>query len=174
MSQNTWSPYTSHQTTQHAPPPYSPPGSSNSSKPMEELTTPWLRRRVDSNTQQPSPKWSDTAVTTPTAPNSKWHGKRSSPTSTKKTTRFRGLNIVWKRTGSTNASPRSKAGWTSAKSSPAAITSSPAAPTLVDTARVDQGVLPEKGVMLPPEQAAELLPWYMQWSRDLAGEMHRR
>src|SRR5712671_2011513 len=28
--------------------------------------------------------------------------------------------------------------------------------------------------MLPPEQAAELLPWYMQWSRDLAGEMHRR
>ncbi len=28
--------------------------------------------------------------------------------------------------------------------------------------------------MLPPEQAAELLPWYMQWSRDLAGEMHQR
>src|SRR5216684_9339153 len=28
--------------------------------------------------------------------------------------------------------------------------------------------------MLLPEQAAELLPWYMQWSRDLAGEMHRR
>src|SRR5216683_2213948 len=28
--------------------------------------------------------------------------------------------------------------------------------------------------LLPPEQAAELLPWYMQWSRDLAGEMHRR
>src|SRR5712671_3737253 len=28
--------------------------------------------------------------------------------------------------------------------------------------------------MLPPEQAAELLLWYMQWSRDLAAEMHRR
>ncbi len=28
--------------------------------------------------------------------------------------------------------------------------------------------------LLPPEHAAELLPWYMQWSRDLAGEMHRR
>ena len=28
--------------------------------------------------------------------------------------------------------------------------------------------------MLPPEQAAKLLPWYMQWSRDLAAEMHRR
>src|SRR5712671_2272980 len=173
-SQNTWSHYTSHQTTQHAPPPYSPPGSSNSSKLTGELTTPWLRRHVDSITQQPSPKWSDTAATTPTALNSKWRAEPSSPTSTKKTTCFRGLNIVWKRTGSTNASPHSKAGWTSAKSSPAATTSSPAAPTLVDTARVDQGVLPEKGVMLPPEQAAELLPWYMQWSWDLAAEMHLR
>ncbi len=28
--------------------------------------------------------------------------------------------------------------------------------------------------VLPPEQAAELLPWYMQWSRDLAAKMHRR
>src|SRR5216683_2963347 len=28
--------------------------------------------------------------------------------------------------------------------------------------------------VLPPEQAAELLPWYMQWSRDLAAEMHQR
>jgi len=28
--------------------------------------------------------------------------------------------------------------------------------------------------LLPPEQAAELLLWYMQWSRDLADEMHRR
>src|SRR5216683_8158910 len=28
--------------------------------------------------------------------------------------------------------------------------------------------------LLPPEQAAELLPWYMQWSRDLAAEMHQR
>ena len=39
---------------------------------------------------------------------------------------------------------------------------------------MDQGVLPEERVMLPPEQAAELLPWYMQWSRDLAAEMHQR
>src|SRR6266853_3249825 len=30
------------------------------------------------------------------------------------------------------------------------------------------------GKLLPPEQAAELLPWYMQWSRDLASEMHQR
>src|SRR5712671_6311169 len=28
--------------------------------------------------------------------------------------------------------------------------------------------------VLPPEQAAELLLWYMQWSRDLAAEMHQR
>src|SRR6266851_4067098 len=28
--------------------------------------------------------------------------------------------------------------------------------------------------LLPPEQAAELLPWYMQWSQDLAAEMHQR
>src|SRR6267154_2522414 len=32
----------------------------------------------------------------------------------------------------------------------------------------------KSGLMSPPEQAAELLPWYMQWSRDLAAEMHRR
>src|SRR5216683_2289485 len=32
----------------------------------------------------------------------------------------------------------------------------------------------EPWVLLPPEQAAELLPWYMQWSRDLAAEMHQR
>src|SRR5712671_8107592 len=28
--------------------------------------------------------------------------------------------------------------------------------------------------VLPPKHAAELLPWYMQWSRDLAAEMHAR
>src|SRR6266851_869120 len=28
--------------------------------------------------------------------------------------------------------------------------------------------------VLPPEQAAKLLLWYMQWSRDLAAEMHQR
>src|SRR5712671_1833500 len=126
MSQNTWSPSTFHQTTQRAPPPYSPPGSSNSSKPVEAPTTPWLRQRVDSNTPQPSQKWSNTAVTTRTEPNSKWHAEPSLPTSTKKTTRFRGLNIVWKCTGSTNASPPSKAGWTFGKNSWGATTSSPA------------------------------------------------
>src|SRR5712671_5842216 len=127
---------------------------------------------MDSNTQQPSQRWSDTAATTRTEPSSRWHDERSRPTSTKKTTCFRGLNIIWKRTGSTNASPHSKAGWTSAKNSLGVTTSSPAAPTLVDTTGVDQGVPTEERVMLPPEQAAELLPWYMQWSRDLAGEMH--
>src|SRR5216683_5654821 len=76
--------------------------------------------------------------------------------------------------GSTNASPPWKAEWTSAKSSRAATTLSPAVRTLVDTAGVDQEVLPEERVMLLPEQAAELLPWYMQWSWDLAAEMHRR
>ena len=55
-----------------------------------------------------------------------------------------------------------------------ATTSSPAVRTLIDTAGVDQEVLSEERVMLPPEQAAELLPWYMQWSQDLAAEMHKR
>src|SRR6266851_5648840 len=64
MSQNTWSPSTFHQTTQRAPLPYSPPGSSNSSKPVEVPTTPWLRRHVDSNTWQLSPRWNDTNATT--------------------------------------------------------------------------------------------------------------
>src|SRR6266851_1997029 len=91
-SQNMWSPYTFHQTTQRAPPPYSPPGSSSSSKQTEAPTTPWLRRRVDSLTPQPSQKWSDTAATTCTEPSSKWPAEPSSPTSTKKTTCFRGLN----------------------------------------------------------------------------------
>ncbi len=37
-------------------------------------------------------------------------------------------------------------------------------------------LLPHFGseVVSPPEQAAELLPWYMQWSHDLVDEMHRR
>src|SRR6266851_8816344 len=173
-NQNTWSPSISHQTTQHAPPPYSPPGFSSFSKPTEELTTPWLRQRVDSNTPQLSQKWSGTAATTCIGPNSKWLAEQSPPTSTKKTTRFRGLNIAWKRTGSTNASPHSRAGWTSARNSPGATTSSPTAQTLVDTAGVDQEVPSEERVMLLPEQAAELLPWYMQWSWELATEMHRR
>src|SRR6266851_9802094 len=134
MSQNTWSPSTSHQTTQHAPPPYSPPGSSSYSKPTEGPTTPWLKRHAASSTPPPSPKWSNTAATTRTEPSSKWRDAPSPPTSTKKTTRFRGLNIVWKHTGSTNASPHSRPGWTSAKNSLGATTSSPAAPTLVDTA----------------------------------------
>src|SRR6266853_5126751 len=33
---------------------------------------------------------------------------------------------------------------------------------------------PSTTFVLPPEQAAELLPWYMQWSWDLVAEMHRR
>ena len=28
--------------------------------------------------------------------------------------------------------------------------------------------------MLPPEHAAKLLLWYMQWSRDLVAKMHHR
>src|SRR5712672_2244715 len=37
-----------------------------------------------------------------------------------------------------------------------------------------QTALPLTYCLLLPEQAAELLPWYMQWSRDLAAEMHLR
>src|SRR5216683_3132608 len=46
MKQNTWSPYTSHQTTHSDPLPPSPTGSSNSSKQGGEPTTPWLRRHT--------------------------------------------------------------------------------------------------------------------------------
>ena len=37
-----------------------------------------------------------------------------------------------------------------------------------------RSILSSVTLMLPPEQVAELLPWYMQWSRDLAAEMHQR
>src|SRR5216683_5584552 len=112
MSQNTWSPSTFHQTTQPDPPPHSPTGSSNSSKLGEEPTTPWLRRPVALNTPQPLLRWNDTAATTYAVLSSKWHDEQSRPTSTKKTTCSRGLNIVWKHTGSMNTSPPSKAAWT--------------------------------------------------------------
>src|SRR5216683_3769414 len=46
--------------------------------------------------------------------------------------------------------------------------------TLITTTTVDQEVHPEGEVMLLPKQAAELLLWYMQWSRDLVAEMHGR
>src|SRR5712671_2356679 len=38
----------------------------------------------------------------------------------------------------------------------------------------NRGLGPGALWMLLPEQAAKLLPWYMQWSRDLAAEMHQR
>ncbi len=31
-----------------------------------------------------------------------------------------------------------------------------------------------KPSLLPSEQVAQLLPWYMQWSHDLAAKMHQR
>ena len=34
--------------------------------------------------------------------------------------------------------------------------------------------LANSATMLPPEQVAQLLPWYMQWSCDLVAEMHCR
>src|SRR5216683_2902068 len=172
-SQNTWSPSTSHQTTHSAPPPPYHTGSLNSSKPGEEPTTPWLKRHAPSSTPPPTQRWSDMVVTTNAAPSLKSNDAPSPLRSRKKITRFRGLNIVWKHTGSTKGSPPWKDEWTSAATSPPAA-SSCAAQTLAATAAVDQEVLPEREVMLPPEYMPKLLPWYMQWSRDLADEMHRR
>ncbi len=108
----------------------------------------------------------------PTASLPHWF-EPSSLKSNRKTTHYKGLNIVWKRTGSTNDLPHSRGEWTSTTTSLPAATSCTAR-TLITTAGVDQEVLPEREVMLPPEQVAELLPWYMQWSQDLADEMHRR
>ncbi len=116
---------------------------------------------------------STVTATIDAVPNLKSPAKPSPPKSNKKTTRYKGLNIVWKCTGSTNNSPHSRAEWTSAMTSPPAATSC-IAQILITTAGVDQGVLPEREVMSLPEQAAKLLPWYMQWSRDLVDEMHRR
>jgi len=33
---------------------------------------------------------------------------------------------------------------------------------------------PKARYLLLPKHMAELLPWYMQWSRNLAAKMHRR
>src|SRR5216683_7202229 len=85
----------------------------------------------------------------------------------------RGLNTIWRHMASMSNSPNSRAGWTSTATSPCA-TMPHATQTLVATTAVDQEVLPEGEVMLPPKCADELLLWYMQWSRDLAAEMHRR
>src|SRR6267154_719150 len=104
-NQNTWSLSTSHQTTQHVPPPYFPPGFSSSSKPAEAPTTPWLRRRVDSNTPQPSQKWSVTAPPKCTTRSSKGHVEKSSQTQKKKNTRLGGLKIAGNNTASTTAPP---------------------------------------------------------------------
>ncbi len=172
-NQNTWSPFTSHQTTHSDPPPPYRTGLLNSCKPGEDSITPWLKWPVASITPPPLPKWSDTAVTTNTAPNLKLPIKPSQLRSNKKTTRYRGLNIIWKCTGSTNDSPHSRGKWTSTTNSPPTAMSC-AAQTLVTTTMVDQEVPPERRVMLLPEQAAELLLWYMQWSCDLASEMHHR
>jgi len=49
-SQNTWSPFTSHQTTHSDPPPLYRTGSSNFCKPEGGPTTPWLKRPVASTT----------------------------------------------------------------------------------------------------------------------------
>src|SRR6266851_5307900 len=149
MSQNTWSCSTSLLTTHSALPPPSPTGSLNSSKLGGEPTIPWLKQHVPSSTPPPSQRWSNTAVTTSAAP--------TPLRSNKKTTCYRGLNIVWKRTGSTSDSPPSKGAWTSTTTSLPAATSC-TAQTLVATTTVDQEVLPERAVMLLPEQAAELLP----------------
>jgi len=86
---------------------------------------------------------------------------------------YQASNTAWKATASINASPTSKATWTSNKSSP--LNTMPyVTKTLVTTAAVDQEVHPKGEVMLPPEQVDKLLPWYMWWSNELATEMHRR
>ena len=40
------------------------------------------------------------------------------------------------------------------------------------TAEVDQKVHPEERVMLPPQHADKLLPWYHHWLNELAAKMH--
>ena len=80
---------------------------------------------------------STVTATIDAVPNLKSPAKPSPPKSNKKTTRYKGLNIVWKHTGSTNTSLPLKARWTSAKNSRAATTSSHATRTLVDTVGVD-------------------------------------
>src|SRR6266851_9116832 len=123
MSQNTWSPFTSHQTTHSNPPPPYRTGSSSFCKPGGEPTTPWLKQPVASITPPPSLRWSNTAITTNATPSSKSPVELSPPILNKKTTRYKGLNIVWKHTDSTNNSPCSRGEWTSAATSLATATS---------------------------------------------------
>ncbi len=172
-SQNMWSPSTFHQTTHSDPPPPYCNGSWSSSKPEGGPTTPWLRRHIASNTPPPSPKWNITVTTTNAMLSSRSTGEPSSLKSNEKMKPYRGSNTAWRHMAFTSNLPNSKAEWTSATTSPCAITPC-ATQTLTATATVDQEVLPKREVMLPPKQAAELLPWYMQWSRDLAAEMHCR
>src|SRR6266851_5412832 len=69
MSQNTWSPSTSPQTTHNAPPPPYHHGLWSYSRPRGDPTTPWLKQPVASNTLLHTPRWSDTAATTSDRPN---------------------------------------------------------------------------------------------------------
>ena len=160
-SQNMWSHYSSLSITHSDPPhPYCS-GLWNSSNLGEAPSTLWLKQPMASNTLLPMQKSSSTTDTTNGTQSSKSTNKPSWPKSNKKTMPSQALNTTWKRSGSTNASPTSRANWTSAGSS--LLTTSPhIGKTLTATATVDQKVHPKGEVMLPPEQAAQLLPWYMQ------------
>ena len=172
-NQNTWSPYTFHQTTHSNPPPPYQCGLLNSSKLEGEPTTPWLKRHIASTTPLPLLKWSTIADTTNATLSSKLTNEPSSQKSIEKMRHSKESSTEWKRTGYMNNLPSLKAAWTSTATSPSA-TMPCAVQTHITTTAVDQEVLPEGEVMLPPKCADELLLWYMQWSRDLAAEMHRR
>ena len=172
-SQNMWSPYTFYQTTYCNPPPPYPSGSWSYSKPKGDPTTPWLKWPVALNTPLHMLKWSDTAAATCNEPSWKSTNGPSWPKSSEKMRPFQVLNTVWRCMASMNNSPTSKATWTSTGNSQSK-TMPHATQTHVATTTVDQEVHPEEEVMLPPEQAAKLLLWYMQWSHDLVAEMHCR
>ncbi len=173
MSQNMWSPFTSHQTTYSAPPPLCCSGLWSCSRQREGPITPWLKQPMDSNTWLHSPKWSDTAATTNNELNWKSTNGLSWPKLNKKTKHCQASNTTWKPMASMSNLLILKADSTSTASSQSA-TMPHTAQTCVTTAAVDQKVHPEGEVMLPPKQVAELLPWYMKWSCDLAAEMHYR
>ena len=124
-------------------------------------------------TPQPMLKSSDTTTTMKGVWNSKSTNKQLSLKSSGKMTYYQELNTIWKAGAFMNASPTSKGASTSAVSSQSG-TMPCAAQTLATTTTVDQEVHPEREVMLPPEHADELLPWYCHWSNELATEMHQR
>src|SRR6266851_222577 len=160
MSWNTWSHYSSLSITHSNPPLPCHSGLWNCSNLREAPFIPWLKRPVASNTPLPMPKSNDTTITMNDKQNWKSTAGPSWLKLSRKTMPKRASNTAWRCTDSINASPTSKATLTSIRSSPLK-TSLHAGKTLATTTMVDQKVHSEKEVMLPPEQVAQLLPWYI-------------